>query len=725
MIQEIDFQTLSNKLYKNQLSFYNVYNIDNDLSTNYTKDWYLQNPNDNIENDQFISKLLFDIEVDIPANTEESTSVTQANFPINAITLFSTIDNSCYSFFLHSNWNVDLEQLKKDYHKFLIDNKYILNDIKLNIWVFDDEKKLLSQCCNLIKQIDPMVIAGWYSNGFDVPYLYNRLKKLFGYNETCNLLSHFGKIEEKYNEFKDTCKISIPDYVFIDMMELYMPREDGGLAYGKKLPSFSLNYVCKEEIELQKLEYAGNLNLFYLNDPTNFFLYNIVDVILLVRLENKLGHIDAFNIQRRLSRSGASNALIGMSGFYKTFMTTRYHERKKSIRYGLIAEKKKTLNKDKFNDYYKPIIKKGTKTKKIELKENIDSGDYLDIICKFDGAYVKQPKTILINGKFIVIDLDASRLYPSMIVENNISLDTFECYIINPIIYKFVEFLENNLGKTDRLSTKILDSLTDAIVKYVDSFIEYDDTSEEREFKKKKNKGKSKDEMLYKLYFIITLHLTKLFESRISFNRIVNPTTDQEAILLNQYLLPLFDVMTMIKEGRESYNDFCYDYIWDGDLTKYKHIYVVQNVNKSNKKMVKLSVKDTISYIQQFIITPSGCCFTKHNKQLGLSTELLLNCSDKRDEVDAISNKYSKELKDDGHTFTDSKRLEYILLCDKNSRLAKNIKVYMNSLYGVYGLKTYPFANHLLAHAITTCGKASIKIATALTDKYIQEKYKK
>ena len=60
-------------------------------------------------------------------------------------------------------------------------------------------------------------------------------------------------------------------------------------------------------------------------------------------------------------------------------------------------------------------------------------------------------------------------------IENNISLDTLECYVINPIIYKFVDFLENNLGKNDRLSTKILDSLTDAIVKYLDSFVEFDD----------------------------------------------------------------------------------------------------------------------------------------------------------------------------------------------------------------------------------------------------------
>lgn len=67
-------------------------------------------------------------------------------------------------------------------------------------------------------------------DGFDLPYIYNRLTKLYNGNEkkTANTLSKFGIVKSrKYSS--GLVLRQIPEYPTADIRRLYMPRDEGGL----------------------------------------------------------------------------------------------------------------------------------------------------------------------------------------------------------------------------------------------------------------------------------------------------------------------------------------------------------------------------------------------------------------------------------------------------------------------------------------------------------------
>lgn len=137
------------------------------------------------------------------------------------------------------------------------------------------------------------IISGWNSVSYDIPYIINRCNKL---RRLLNIqvewekkLSPFDKLPEKH-DIKDRklegvdlgATFEIPGLYSIDYMELYK-------TFGNHppMPSYSLNYVSNFELKDTKLEYNGSINETYKHDWNNFTKYNVKDVTLLVRMENK------------------------------------------------------------------------------------------------------------------------------------------------------------------------------------------------------------------------------------------------------------------------------------------------------------------------------------------------------------------------------------------------------------------------------------------------------
>jgi len=106
---------------------------------------------------------------------------------------------------------------------------YIEEDDKIKLYYFTYEKDLISHVWKIIHNIDPAVLSGWYSDQFDIPYMYYRSYNVFDQdeNKVNQLMSKFGKI--KTQKMGQSLIIKLPEYPILDLMYLYKPRDEGGL----------------------------------------------------------------------------------------------------------------------------------------------------------------------------------------------------------------------------------------------------------------------------------------------------------------------------------------------------------------------------------------------------------------------------------------------------------------------------------------------------------------
>ena len=159
--------------------------------------------------------------------------------------------------------------------------------------------------------MDPAILSSFNGDSFDYPYMYQYLlTNLKDPQQVANIMSRFGelKVEKTHDRAGNEVNwIRFIEFELMDMLYLYKDRSDGGLGLGKKLGSYKLQNIASSELGITKYEYAAegypNLDTFYLKDPLNFFLYNLWDTALIVKLDNKMGMISLYNMQRRKMRT--------------------------------------------------------------------------------------------------------------------------------------------------------------------------------------------------------------------------------------------------------------------------------------------------------------------------------------------------------------------------------------------------------------------------------------
>jgi DNA polymerase elongation subunit (family B) len=250
---------------------------------------------------------------------------------------------------------------------------------KTTVKTFRSEKELLYEFMSLYEHINPTIITGWNIDFFDVPYLYNRLKNLFG-PTFANRLSPIG--ECFYSPYRK--RWSFAGVASLDYINLYKNYN-----YGLE-PSYTLNYISKKELGREKIAYEGSLDKLFETDLEKFIEYNIVDVELVVELDRKLQFIE---LCRGICHAGhVPYEDFVYSSKYLEGACMTYLKRK-----GLVAPNKPADRKERMQ----------------EINDNNQE--------KFIGAYVKDP----IPGKYDwLYDLDLTSLYPSIIMTLNISPET-------------------------------------------------------------------------------------------------------------------------------------------------------------------------------------------------------------------------------------------------------------------------------------------------------------
>jgi len=273
-----------------------------------------------------------------------------------------------------------------------------------------DEWTLCRQFLNLWTERCPDVITGWNTKFFDIPYIINRFRKILGEDET-RRLSPWNYVSERKTTIngREMIAYGFEGVASLDYIELYKWYAPGG----KSQESYRLDNIANVELGERKLSYEeyGNLHTLYRENFQLFIEYNIKDVELILRMEDKL----------KLIELGLTLAYDTKSNYEDIFAQTRMWD---SMTYSYLLER---------NIIVPPRI--------VKDKESA-----------FEGAYVKDPQVGLHNW---VASFDLNSLYPHLMMQYNISPET----LIEPEDY--TQDMRNVLSQgvtVDKLLNKVIDT---------------------------------------------------------------------------------------------------------------------------------------------------------------------------------------------------------------------------------------------------------------------------
>lgn len=259
----------------------------------------------------------------------------------------------------------------------------------VQVYPFATEEELLETFLAFFKLLEPDILTGWNINGFDVPYLYNRMVRVIG-EGIANQLSPIGSVH--YDDYKNRYKIA--GISCLDYMDLYKKFEMS------KSPSYKLDAIGREEVGLGKIHYTGTLDTLFKSDINKFIEYNVNDVLIVKKLDEKLDYI---NVSVGLCHQGHVP-------YEDVYQSSRYVE-------GAIID---FCRQNRIVTKNKPVR----------------DPDYPGI----PGAYVRPP----VVGRYeYIYDLDLTSLYPSTIISLNVSPETKVGKIFNWNNDKWLD-VENN-----------------------------------------------------------------------------------------------------------------------------------------------------------------------------------------------------------------------------------------------------------------------------------------
>jgi DNA polymerase elongation subunit (family B) len=152
------------------------------------------------------------------------------------------------------------------------------------------EDEMLDMFLSLIDDAD--ILSGWNSEGYDVPYMVNRISKRLGGDHLRRFCLWNSKpVRREYEKYgKTSVTFDFIGRVHLDYLELYRKY-----TY-HEMHSYRLDAIAEYELGERKTQYEGTLDQLYNNDFEKFIIYNRQDTLLLVKLDNKLQYIDLVNV---------------------------------------------------------------------------------------------------------------------------------------------------------------------------------------------------------------------------------------------------------------------------------------------------------------------------------------------------------------------------------------------------------------------------------------------
>ena len=254
-----------------------------------------------------------------------------------------------------------------------------------------DEKDLLQKFLFVWNHEDwiPDIVTGWNTERFDIPYIYNRIKKLFDVKEA-NRLSPWRIVEErqlvrgksnaragKDIENRTDLIYDIIGISSLDYLELYRK-----FSFTNQ-ESYKLDHIANVVLGENKLDYSeyGSLYEMYQKNYEKFVDYNIHDTVLVERMEDKLG----------LIKQVFALAYDAKVNYLDVMTTTKPWD---IIIHNYLIAKNIVIPFQKKNEMTETLV----------------------------GGYVKDPHVGMHEW---VVSFDLNSLYPHLIMQYNISPETF------------------------------------------------------------------------------------------------------------------------------------------------------------------------------------------------------------------------------------------------------------------------------------------------------------
>jgi DNA polymerase elongation subunit (family B) len=240
-----------------------------------------------------------------------------------------------------------------------------------------DELDLIRRFIDFWTRFHPDVVSGWNVKFFDIPYLVNRITKLLGDAEAkklspWNRLSlREAMIMNREHQVYDLDGVATLDYIELYRKFTYSQQE-----------SYRLDNIAHVELGEKKIDYSEfeTLHQLYKHDYQKFIEYNIKDVELVEKLEEKM----------KLIELALTLAYDNKVNYDDVFTQVRMWD---AIVYNYLLKKKIVI----------PQMKRGSKSS------------------QYEGAYVKDP---ILGMHEWVASFDLNSLYPHLIMQYNISMET-------------------------------------------------------------------------------------------------------------------------------------------------------------------------------------------------------------------------------------------------------------------------------------------------------------
>ena len=166
---------------------------------------------------------------------------------------------------------------------------YETNDRMVDYMHFRSEESMMHAFLDYWQTNYPDVVTGWNVQLFDMPYICNRIERILG-DKFVKLLSPWRLVSQREIFIKgrkqfavDTLGISTLDYLELYKKFTYTNQE-----------SYRLDHICMVELGERKLDHSeyDTFKEFYENDWKKFIDYNIHDVRLVDKLDDKMKLID-------------------------------------------------------------------------------------------------------------------------------------------------------------------------------------------------------------------------------------------------------------------------------------------------------------------------------------------------------------------------------------------------------------------------------------------------
>lgn len=277
--------------------------------------------------------------------------------PINIITVYDTLRGQFIT------WGLKPYHNKKENHTYIY---------------CKTEKDLLNKFISYFTSDYPDILSGWNSEFFDVPYIINRITKILGEDETRRLspVGYIRPIQFTGRFGREQVHWHIEGVSCVDYLDIYkrfcpVLRE-----------SYKLDSIGETELGENKIDY-GDTNLASLADDNweTFVDYNVQDVNLLVRLEQKLQYLE---LLRMIAYAGLTTfeGALGSLSVITGLCAIKARSKNQRI---------PTFNKTTFSD-----------------EQNA-------------GAYVADPQK---GFQEHIVSFDANSLYPNVMITLNLSPET-------------------------------------------------------------------------------------------------------------------------------------------------------------------------------------------------------------------------------------------------------------------------------------------------------------